>query len=149
MKVRPLVALLLLAAFPAASPADVIVYGSHADYAVIDGGQLSDVRLSMAMTVQDGVATLEFANASTGLETSAVIDEIVLRMTNESTGAGVLWDGKVLTDTEDVAFDLGDSNGLPGYTPLMQGEYPLAELGAKPSPVRPIPTVTPMGSPPA
>ena len=136
MKYRPLIALLLLTLLPAASNADIIVYGTHADYAIVDGGSLTDVRMSMAMTVDDGVATLAFTNTSTGGETSAVIKEIVLRMSNEATGEGVLWDGKVLTNTKEVAYDLGVSNGLPGYAPLTKGEYPLAELQAKHSPVK-------------
>jgi len=136
MKYCPPIALLLLALLPAASNADIIVYGTRADYAIVDGGSLSDVRMSMALAVDDGVATLQFTNVSTGMETTAVIKEIVLRLTNEATGLAVLWDGKVLTDTKEVAYDLGASNGLPGYTPLTQGEYPLAELQAKSSPVK-------------
>ena len=136
MQYRPLIALLLLALFPAASNADLIVYGTHTDHAIVDGGSLTDVRMSVAMTVSDGVATLAFTNTSTGLETTAVVKEIVVRQYDEATGQAVLWDGEVLTDTKEVAYDLGTSNGLPGYANLTGGEHPLAELQARPSPVK-------------
>ena len=112
--------------------ADLIIPGSHTDHPVISGGDLADVRLAVDLTVEQGIATMDFTNVSTGLETSAVIKEIVVQALDG--GVALLWSGQVLTDTKDVAFTLGASNGLPGFVPLMAGGE--LELQAKPSPVK-------------
>jgi len=114
----------------------VIVYGSHTSHPIIPGGSISDVRMEVSLAVGGSVATFTFANVSTGLETSAVMKEIVIDRDDGDSDLAILWNGVVVTDTAQVAFRLRDSNGLPGYHALTSETPPLAELRAKRSPVR-------------
>jgi len=114
----------------------IVVYGSHTDYPIIPGGSLSDVRMEVSLTVSGSVATFTFANVSTGLETSAVMKKIVIDRYDGDTGLAILWDGEVMTKTSQVAFRLRDSNGLPGYHALTSERPRLAELRARPRPVK-------------
>ena len=118
--------------------ADIIIYGTQSDASPLPGRSLNDVRLSMGLTVSQGVATMTFTNVSAAGET-AVISEIVIDTfdnDNTTTGLATLWDPAVLTHTKDVSFSWGWSNGLPGYGPQTRDATPLVELTADPSPVK-------------
>jgi hypothetical protein len=118
--------------------ADYIIYGTQSDASPLPGRSLNDVRLSVDLTVSQGVATMTFTNISAAGET-AVISEIVVDTydnDNTTTGLATLWDPVVLTHTKDVSFSWGWSNGLPGYGPQTRDATPLVELTADPSPVK-------------
>lgn len=106
---------------------DVTVYGSHADHDIIAGGRLSDVRLAVGLSVKNSVAVMTFTNASTGLETSAIFKEIVLDTFDSDNDNAIVWNPVVL----DGSFDIGDSNGLPGYNAVTR-ESPVALLEFSP-----------------
>ncbi len=114
----------------------IIVYGTHSDTTPIAGADLSDVRLSVDLTVSGGLATMTFTNVSTGLETSAVFKEIVVDTYDDDTGTAILWNPVVLTDTKDVSYSVHTSNGLPGYQAETSDPYPLVEFRADSSPVK-------------
>jgi hypothetical protein len=119
-----------------ASGAGLVIYGTHTDHPVVPGGDITDVRMTVELSVAAGVATFTFSNTSVLPETSAVIDEIVLDLYDDDldTGGDVLWDPVILTNTEKVRFSMGASNGLPGYGPMTTEVPPLLELGADPPP---------------
>jgi hypothetical protein len=121
---------------PSASGAGLVIYGTHADHPVVPGGDISDVRMTVDLSIVGGVATITFTNTSVLPETSAVIDEIVIDLYDDDlvTGGDVLWDPVILTDTAEVRFSMGDSNGLPGYGPMTSDTPPLLEFGADPPP---------------
>ncbi|HAU36687.1 MAG TPA: hypothetical protein DCX07_03090 [Phycisphaerales bacterium] len=114
----------------------IIVYGTHADMTPISGANLSDVRLSVDLTVSGGLATMTFTNVSTGLETSAVFKELVVDTYDDDTATALLWNPVVLTDTKDVSYSVHTSNGLPGYQTQTSDPYPLVEFRANSSPVK-------------
>ncbi|MHC4562948.1 MAG: PEP-CTERM sorting domain-containing protein [Planctomycetota bacterium] len=120
--------------FAASARGDIIIFGGHSDHPTVSGGFLSDVQLSVELTVSDGLARFTFTNVSTGLETSAVAKEIVIDTADDDTGVTFLWDPLVLTTTADVAFVTGKSNGLPGYHADTSDTIPLTELRADPPP---------------
>jgi len=84
------------------SNADLIVHGSHADYPVIPGGSLDDVRLQVELSVNGGLATMTFTNVSVAPEQSAVFKLIVIDTLDDDTGEAVLWDGSVLSNCPKV-----------------------------------------------
>ncbi len=114
----------------------IIVYGTHADHPIEPGGDLADVQMTVDLFVTGGEATMTFTNTSVGFETTAVLAEIVVDMHDDDPGGSgpVLWDPVILTETEDVAFTWGDSNGLPGYHSETAEMPPLLELSAQPAP---------------
>jgi hypothetical protein len=129
-----LFALALLA--PSDCNAELVIYGSLTAHPVVPGGDITDVRMTVDLSVLGGVATFTFTNTSVLPETSAVIDEIVLDLYDGDlvTGGDVLWNPVILTNTEEVRFSMADSNGLPGYAPMTIETPPLLELGADPPP---------------
>lgn len=125
----PAVAALLVLAGSAAG--EVIVLGAHSSAAAIPGSQLGDVRMSVDLSVSGGLATFAFQNASTGLETSAVLRRIVIDTYDDDTGEAILWDAQILTHSSDVRYRLMPSKGLPGYRPQTHDAMPLVELRAE------------------
>jgi len=130
---------------PHQSHAGITIYGTHADHPIIPGGSLSDVKMSVDLSVSGTVATMTFTNISDGLETTAVIAEIVLDTYDDDLyGDGpdpepvgwVLWDPVILTSTDDVSFTFGDSNGLPGYHSVTSDMLALVEYQADSSPTQ-------------
>lgn len=118
------------------SGASIIIFGTHNTHPLIPGGDITDVRLEVDLTVSGSVATFSFTNVSTGLETTAVIAEIVIDTYDDDTATSLLTNGLVLTNTVDVAFDLGVSNGLPNVGSLTTDPVPLVELNADPPPTQ-------------
>jgi len=121
---------LMLAATAAPASADFILYGSHSDYAPVPGADLADVRLAVNLSVAGGQAIMTFTNVSAAPELTAVFKEIVVDTYDDDTGTAILWGGTVLTDTKDVSYTIGESNGLPGFGPQTRDAFPLAELQA-------------------
>ena len=116
--------------------ADYIILGMHTDHQIEDGLSLQDVRLSVDLSVSDGLATVTFINMSVASET-AVFKEIVIDGHDDDTGTAILWNAVVLTDTQDVAYSVSSHpNGLPGYQAQTSDPMPLIELQAKSSPVQ-------------
>jgi hypothetical protein len=119
------------------APADLIIYGTQSDASSLPGRSLNDVRLSVDLSVSQGLATMTFTNVSAAAET-AVISEIVVDTydnDNVTTGLATLWNPQILMHTSGVSFSWGWSNGLPGYGPQTQDPTPLVELTADLSPV--------------
>jgi hypothetical protein len=119
---------------PLTSGATLVIVGSHCDHTIV--GDITDVRMAVDVSVAGGIATFTFTNASIAPETSAVIDEIVLDLYDDDVAVGgdVLWNPVILTNTADISFTFGDSNGLPGYMPFTNDTPPLLEFGADPPP---------------
>jgi len=113
--------------------ADFIVYGTSSNDALAPGASLEDVRLTVELSVTDGLATMTLTNTSIS---PAVFKEIVIDTYDDDTGTAILFDPTVLTDTAEVGYDLGPSNGLPGYKAVTRDAYPLLELRAKAPPPR-------------
>ncbi|MCK4601569.1 MAG: PEP-CTERM sorting domain-containing protein [Phycisphaerae bacterium] len=129
---------LILAILGCVLPAQgsIIVYGSHTGgHRRTPSRSLSDVRMEVSLAVSGSVATFTFANVSTGLETSAVVKEIVIDRYDNDTGLSILWDGEVITHTCGVRFRLRRSNGLRGFRRLTRETPRLAELRAKSRPI--------------
>ncbi len=131
-----LVIALVVLGLASPSGASIIIFGTHNTHSVIPGGDITDVRLEVDLTVSGSVATFSFTNVSTGLETTAVIAEIVIDTYDDDTATSLLTNGLVLTNTVDVAFDLSASNGLPNVGSLTTDPVPLAELNADPPPTQ-------------
>ena len=115
--------------------AEIIIYGSQTDHPLVPGLDLTGVRMSVDLSVTNSLATFRFANVSVGEET-AVFKEIVLDTHDDDDATAFLWNGTVLTQTQDVAYTIGLSNGLPGYHSQTSDAFPLVELDARPSPVK-------------
>jgi hypothetical protein len=134
MKTALLISTVLLALVAAPANADYIIFGTHADDNVQAGLSLEDVRLSVDLSVNNGLATMTFTNVSVALET-AVFKEIVIDGYDDDTNTAILWNAVVLTDTEDVDYSVSSHpNGLPGYH--TQTSDAMIELQAKSSPVK-------------
>ncbi|NLW87096.1 MAG: hypothetical protein GXY38_09510 [Planctomycetes bacterium] len=96
-------AIVLLAA-AAVSQAAIIVYATHSDYKPEPGASLTDVQLTVDMSVKDGVATFSFLNSSKRPETSVSFKEIVLDGHAQLTDTKVLWAPAVPPDTRDIGY---------------------------------------------
>ncbi len=126
-------ALFALLAGPAL--ADHIIFGTNTDHPLVTGRDLDDVRLSVNMAVNDGLALVTFTNVSVNSET-AVFKEIVIDGYDDDTAEAFLWNPVVLTDTKYVDYSVSNHpNGLPGYNLETVDPMPLIELQAKSSPV--------------
>ena len=125
----------LILAIPGLSRGDLIVYGQHSDYTPISGSSLTDVRLSVTLSVTGQTAYMTFANVSISPEASAVFKEIVVDGFDENRLAVILWNPRVVGGSSGVNYNVGLSNGLPGY-PQTHQLIPLIELDAKSSPVK-------------
>ncbi len=116
----------------AAANAELIIPGSCADGP--PDGELSDVKLSVDLTVAGGVAVMTFVNVSAGTETSAVFKEIVVDTCDDDTGTAVLWDPMVLNQPPGVSYAAVESNGLPCFHRYTSDPTALLELRADPAP---------------
>jgi len=115
----------------------MIVYATHTTHTPT--GPLTDINMTVDLSVSGGVAVMSFTNTSGGLETSAVFKEIVIDTHDSdlSSGANVLWDPIVLTDTNNVRFNLAKHpNGLPGFNQETTETPPLVELQAASPPTK-------------
>ena len=130
------VAIGTLALLTACAQGTLIVTANHSDYTPGPGQSLDNVRMGVDLVVSGGLATFTFSNLSLAPETSAVIKEIVLDTRDNDTGVTFLWSGTVLTDTNDVRFDIGTSNGLPGFGDEVQDKASMVELSAKSPPTK-------------
>lgn len=126
----------VLAALAGPASAGLIVYGSHSDHSLIPGASLADVQLLVDLEVAGGKATMTFTNASKAPETSAVFKEIVIDTFDDDTNTKIFWNAAILTNTKDVSYSFGKSNGLPGYHDLTSDATPLVTLQANSSPVK-------------
>ena len=136
MKTALIIATVLLALLAGTAHADCIIFGTHADDDIQAGLSLEDVRMSVDLSVANGLATMTFTNVSLASET-AVFKEIVIDGLDDDTGTAILWDPVVLTDTDAVSYNVSSHpNGLPGYQNETGDAVPLIELQAKSSPVR-------------
>jgi hypothetical protein len=136
MKTALIIATVLLALLAGTAHADYIIFGTHADDDIQAGRSLADVRMSVDLSVANGLATMTFTNVSLASET-AVFKEIVIDGLDDDTGTAILWDPVVLTDTDAVSYSVSSHpNGLPGYQNETGDAVPLIELQAKSSPVR-------------
>lgn len=127
----------IIAAFAGGyADASIIVYGTQTDHPIVPGGSLQDIQMTVDLMVSGGVATMYFMNTSQSPETSAVIKEIVVDLYDDdlAVNGAVLWDPVLPADTPQVAFTMGDSNGLPGYESVTNDSPPLLELQAKSPP---------------
>jgi hypothetical protein len=136
MKTALIIATVSLALLAGAAHADYIIFGTHADDNIQPGRSLEDVRMSVGLSVANGLATVTFTNVSVPSET-AVFKEIVIDGLDDDTGTAILWAPEVLTDTNAVSYSVsGHPNGLPGYQNETGDAVPLIELQAKSSPVK-------------
>jgi hypothetical protein len=136
MKTALLISTVLLALVAAPAHADYIILGTHTDHEIEAGLSLEDVRLSVGLSVNNGLATMTFTNVSVASET-AVFKEIVIDGYDDDTHTAILWNAVALTDTEDVSYDVSSHpNGLPGYHTQTSDAVPLIELQAESSPVK-------------
>ena len=125
-----LIVALLVGANTGAADASLLIYGTHTSYDIIPGGSLDDVVMMVEMLVVGGQATFTFTNVSTGLESTAVFKEIVIDTTDDDTALEILTNGQVQTPTDDVAYQLVESDGLPGYQDETLGLVAMQELQA-------------------
>jgi len=127
------ITVLCLAALP--SQASITIYGTHSDY-VPSSGDLTDIRMTVDLSVAAGIGTMTFTNASVAPETSAVFKEIVVDMYDDDVpvGGDILWGPIILTNTSDVSFTGGASNGLPGFEAFTNETPDLYEMQADPPP---------------
>jgi hypothetical protein len=136
MRTALLISTVSLALLAGPVRADYIIFGTHTDHQIEDGLSLQDVRLSVDLSVSDGLATVTFTNVSVASET-AVFKEIVIDGHDDDTGTAILWNPMVLTDTMDVSYSVSSHpNGLPGYQGQTSDAVPLIELQAQSSPVK-------------
>ena len=136
MKTALIIATVSLALLAGSAHADCIILGTHADDNIVPGRSLADVRMSVGLSVADGMATMTFTNVSVPSET-AVFKEIVIDGYDDDTNTAILWNADVLTDTKDVSYSVSSHpNGLPGYQTETSDPMPLIELQAKSSPVK-------------
>lgn len=136
MKTALLITTVSLALLAGSAHADYIVLGTHADDNIQPGRSLEDVRMSVDLSVADGMATMTFTNVSVPSET-AVFKEIVIDGYDDDTDTAILWNPEVLTETNEVDYSASkNSNGLPGYQTQTSDPMPLIELQAKSSPVK-------------
>jgi hypothetical protein len=134
MKTALLISTVLLALVAAPAHADYIILGTHTDDHIQAGRSLEDVRLSVGLSVNNGLATMTLTNVSVASET-AVFKEIVIDGYDDDTHTAILWNAVVLTDTHDVSYSVSSHpNGLPGYQ--AQTSDALIELQAKSSPIK-------------
>jgi hypothetical protein len=132
---------------PLTASAGIVIVGSHCDHPIVPGGDITNVRMAVELSVSGGIATFTFTNVSIAPELTAVIDEIILDLHDNDVAVGgdVLWNPVILTSTPDISFTFGDSNGLPGYKAFTDEVPPLLELGADPPPSTKGLDVGPMG----
>jgi len=136
MKTALIISTALFALLASPAFADHIIFGTHADYPMVAERGLDDVRLSVDLAVNDGLATFTFTNVSVDSE-MAVFKEIVIDGYDDDTAAAILWNPDVLTDTKYVDYSVSSHpNGLPGYNTETRDDVPLIELQAKSSPVK-------------
>lgn len=128
----------IAACLPGPARSEIIIYGTQSDDPLTPGRSLNDIRLSVELTVSQGVATMTFTNVSVGPETAVIKDIVIDTFDNDNvfTGLAMLWDPVVLTHTSNVAYGWGWSNGLSGYGPQTRDVTPLVELTADPLPVK-------------
>lgn len=127
---RTLFAIAIVACACAAQAA-MIIPANHNDHALLPGASLSDVKMSVGLSVNDGWATFTFANASDGAETSARLHEIVIDGWDNDSFKLILWDPRIVDSSDGVRFDDGWSNGLPGFNQLTKETPALYEFNAK------------------
>jgi len=136
MKTALLISTVLLALVAAPAHADYIILGTHTDHEIEAGLSLEDVRMSVGLSVNNGLATMTVTNVSVASET-AVFKEIVIDGYDDDTHTAILWNAVALTDTEDVSYDVSSHpNGLPGYHTQTSDAVSLIELQAESSPVK-------------
>lgn len=121
---------LLLLVAGGSAHASLIVYGTHADHAIVPGGSLSDVRMSVDLTATGGTATVTFANVSAAPELSAVFKTIYVDLTDDDTGSGILWLPNIRHDLSDGTYSVEPYNVLPGYGPEITDGSSMIEFGA-------------------
>ena len=136
LHLKPALCALLLSLLAAGGPAhaSLIVYGSHADHAIVPGGSLSDVRMSVDLTATGGTATVTFANVSAPPELSAVLKTIYLDLTDDDTGSGILWLPNIRHDLSDGTYSVGSYDVLPGYGTEITDGSSMIEFRAAPPP---------------
>jgi len=113
---------------------DVIIFGTHTDHPLVPGADLVNVALSVDLSASGGVATMTFTNVSTAPELSAVFKLIVIDTLDDDTATAILWDGSILTSTDDVSYSLEPYNVLPGYNPVITDGGSMVQLQANPAP---------------
>ncbi len=132
---KPTLCALLLSLLVAggSAHASLIVYGTHADHAIVPGGSLSDVRMSVDLTATGGTATVTFANVSVAPELSAVLKTVYLDLTDDDTGIGILWLPNIRHDLSDGTYSVEPYSVLPGYgTEITDGSSMIEFLAAPP-----------------
>jgi len=130
MRTLCLIALFVLCVAGAAR-GGIIVPACHSDYTPIPGAALGDVRLSVDLSVEGGIATFTFSNISTGLEDSVVFKEIVIDTIDNDTDTAILWNAQIAGASAGVSYSIDQSNGLPGFNSLTNEDPALVELQAK------------------
>jgi len=135
MKTALIISTALLALPVGNARADYIIFGTQTDHSIVPGRSLDDVRLSVGLTVNDGLAQMTFTNVSVNSET-AVFEEIVIDGYDDDTATAILWQPDVLTHTEYVDYSVSKNpNGLPEYNSETRDLVALIELQAESSPV--------------
>ena len=133
-RLRLCAALLFLGLACGVSQASVIVYGTYSDHPVADGSELSDVRMSVDMTVSGGLATMTFTNVSVYPELTASFKTIAVDWYDEDTSQRVLWNPVVLNSVGGVSYDSITIASLPAIP--SEDTMMLIGLSADPPPTK-------------
>lgn len=129
---KPTLCALLLFLMIAGGPAgaSLIVHGTQANDAAAPGSSLSDVQMSVDLTVTGGTATVTFANVSVPPELSAVFKTIYLDLTDDDTGTGILWLPNIRHDLSDGTYSVQPYSVMPGYGPEITDGSSMIEFEA-------------------
>ncbi len=113
----------------------IVIPANHTSDPVSAGSSLDDVRLEVDLSVEAGLATMTFSNASISPETSAVFKMIVVDLVDSDTDQAILWDPVIRDDLSDGAYILGSYITLPGFNPMItDGESMIALNAVSPAP---------------
>ncbi len=108
--------------------ASIVISANHASDPIPVGSNLGDIRLEVDMSVDGGIATMTFFNASVSPELSAVFKMIVVDLIDNDTDQAILWDPVIRDDLSDGSYTWGSYNTLPGFNSLITDGESMIEL---------------------
>ncbi len=110
--------------------ASIVIPANHSSDPVSAGSSLDDVRLEVDLSVDGGIATMTFSNASVSPENSAVFKMITVDLIDSDTDQAILWDPVIRDDLSDGSYTWGSYNTLPGFNPMITDGESMIELNA-------------------
>ncbi len=124
------ITLILLTATAMPAAASIIVAGSTSAYMPVEGAELSDVRLTVDLSVDAAGATMTFTNTSIAPERTAVFKEFVVDTYNDATHTAIFTNARILDASSGVDFGFDEFNGLPGYSDSLKDDMGMMSLRA-------------------